>query len=443
MKFRGLIVAALVLLILGGVYYWSEHHKTTETAAKPADGPPTILKLDQASISKLEVKKRDKEPVVLEKTAGGDWRITQPKALGADQDQVMSMTGALASLDSERLVEDKASDLKRYGLDQPGLEVNITEKDNKTQKLLLGDNTPTGSAVYAALAGDPRVFTLAFYNKTKFDKGLDDLRDKRLLTVSADKISRIELTRKNQTVDFGRDKDTWQILKPQPARADSSQVDELARKLSDARMESASEEQSKDAASAFAKGTPIATARVTGPSGIQDLEVRKNKDAYYAKSSVVEGVFKVGSDLGQALEKAPEDFRNKKLFDLGFDEPNKIEWHNGAKVTVLTRAGEDWLSDGKKLDAATVWPLVGKLRELAAGKFVTSGFGTPEIQLAVTSNDGKRVEKVSVAKSADGYIAKRENEPALYQLESSAIDDIQTALDALKPAAVQASTTKK
>ena len=35
----------------------------------------------------------------------------------------------------------------------------------------MGDNTPAGNAVYVALAGDPRVFTLANYSKTSLDKG--------------------------------------------------------------------------------------------------------------------------------------------------------------------------------------------------------------------------------------------------------------------------------
>jgi hypothetical protein len=51
-----------------------------------------------------------------------------------------------------------------------------------------------------------------------------------------------------------------------------------------------SSSDSKDAASAFAKGTPVATAKLTDESGTDELQVRKNKNDYYAKSSAVEGV---------------------------------------------------------------------------------------------------------------------------------------------------------
>src|SRR5262249_2547503 len=230
MKIRGLLVAAVVFCVLAGLLYWSEHRKSDDTVKASADTPPAILKLDSSSITKIDLKKRDAEPLGLSKGDAGQWKIVEPQRYAADQDTVSSLVSSLSSLNSERLVEDKASDLKTYGLDHPAVEVEITEK-NKSHKLLVGDDTPTGSAVYAMLAGDPRVFTMASYTKNSVDKSLNDLRDKRLLTVNSDKISRLELVRKGQTLEFGRNKDDWQIVKPKPSRADSSEVGELVRKL--------------------------------------------------------------------------------------------------------------------------------------------------------------------------------------------------------------------
>jgi hypothetical protein len=245
-------------------------------------------------------------------------------------------------------------------------------------------------------------------------------------------------------IEFGRNKDEWQILKPKPLRADSFQVSELARKLTDARMDLSSSD-TKEAVSAFAHATPIATAKVTDESGTQELLVRKSQvgktqvgkgeDTYYAKSSTVEGIYKINSDLGQAVDKGVDEFRNKKLFDFGFVEPNKVELHAGSKAYFLTRSGDDWWSNGKKMDAGNVQSLVSKVRDLAADKFSDSGFANPTINLTVTSDDGKRVEKVLMAKSKDGYVAKRENDPVLYQLTSSSVDDLQNTANEVKSAA--------
>src|SRR5215467_3651677 len=436
MKTGGLYIALAVLVILAGMLYWSNRRKSSDDTSKAsADTPPTILKLDQGSIDKLEMKKKQAEPLVLTKASSGDWQITAPKPLRADQSAVTGVLSDVASLNSERLVDDKASSLAPYGLDQPALELDITEKNNQSQKLLIGNNTPTGG-VYAALANDPRVFTIATYTKTSLDKGLNDLRDKRLLPVSADHVSQIELVRKNQDIAFGRNKDAWQILKPKPYRADGAQVSELLNKLADAKMDLTGS-ASSDASSAFSKATSVATAKLTDESGTQQLEVRKDKDTYYAKSSAVDGAYKVDADLGKALDKNADDFRNKKLFDFGYNDPNHIELHNGAKAYLLTRGTggyDDWWSNGKKMDSSAE-TLVSDVRDLSASKFVDSGFSNPTIELTVTSDDGKRVEKVSLAKAGDHYVAKRENEPSLYQLDASFVDSLLTVAGDLKPSA--------
>lgn len=435
MKSHGLVIAAIVLAALMGALYWSDHHKSAENSAQAsADTPPKILTLNEADITRIDLKKNASD-VVLAKDNSGNWEMTAPKPLRVDQAAVTSMLSTLSSLSADRLLEDKAGDLAPYGLNQPGLEVAITGKDNKTKKLLIGDNTPTGSSVYAKLDGEPRVFTLASYSKSSIDKGVNDLRDKRLLPVNSDKLSLVELITRKQDIEFGRSKDEWQIVKPRPLRADATRVEDLLRSLQNATMDlSSSGDDSKKAAAAFASATLLATAKVTDPSGTQQLEVRKKKDDYYAKSSAVEGVYKVSNQLGQDLDKSLDDFRNNKLFDFGFTDPQKVEMHDGSKTYQLAKAGQDWTSNGKKMDAGTVNSFIDKLRDLSASKFVDSGFTTPVLDVTVTSNDGKRMEKVLIAKSGNDYIAKRENEPGLYEIDATAFSDLQKAASELKPA---------
>jgi hypothetical protein len=454
MKLHSLIAATVVLLALVGALYWSDHRKSTDDADKAsADASPSILKLDETSITKLELKHADGEPIVLAKQNSGNWQIIAPTVYAADQTSVSGLLSSVSSVRSERVVEDKVSDLQQFGLDHPGLEVDVTEKDNKSQQLLIGNDTPAGNAVYAMLAGDPRLYTMASYTKTGLDKPLNDLRDKRLLTTNADKISRLELVENNQEIEFGRDKDEWQILKPKPMRADNVQVGELVNKLTDAHMDLSASD--KEAVAAFAKATPVATAKVTDQSGTQEIQIREVKSGksttennmgskspaetgsatYYAKSSVVEGVYKVDAGLGQALEKKLDDFRNKKIFDFGYNDPSKIEMHDGSKAYFLTKGGDDWWTNGKKMDSSSVESFLSDLRDLSASKFVDSGFTQATIDLTVTSSDGKRVERVSVAKSGDGFVAKRENDSTLYYLDANPIDALQKAADDLKPAA--------
>ena len=437
MKGHGLLFAAVLLAALSGVLYWSNRHKAAESDVKiSADAPPKILDLKQANISKIDIKKKGSDPVELAKDGSGVWQIVSPKQYRADQNTVSSFISALASLTSERLLDANASNPAQYGLADAGYEVDVIEKDGAAHRLLIGEEAPAGSSSYVALGGDPRVFMLGSYNKTSLVKSLNDLRDKRLLVFEQDKLSRVELTAKKQDIEFGRNKEQWQIVKPKPFRADDSKVEELIRKLADAKMDlSASDDDQKKAAAAFSSGTAVATAKVTDASGTEELQVRKNKEDYYAKSSAVEGVYKIGNDLGTALDKTVDDFRNKKLFDLGFTDPQKIELHDGAKAYFLTKGGSDWFSaDGKKVDAIGAEAFIEKVRDLAASKFEESGFGATELEVTAISNTGKSVEKVLIAKDGDHYVAKRDGEPALYQLDPVVVTGLEKAAEDMKPA---------
>jgi hypothetical protein len=437
MKSTGLLIAAAVLAALTGVLYWSNNHKSVDTTTPATPASPKLVTANDADITKIEIDKKGMEQVGLAKGGDGKWEITAPIQLTADQDAVASMLSTLSGLTSERVVEDHALDLKQYGLADPSLKVELTAKDGKSQRVLLGDDTPAGNAVFASLGGDPRVFTIAGSTKSSIDKSPADLRDKRLLTVNFDKISAVDLTVKKQSIEFGRSKDAWQILKPRPLRADNFTVEDLVRRLKDAKMDltAATDADEKKISAAFASATPVATAKVTDAAGSQTLDVRKNKTDYYAKSSAVAGIYKVANDLGTGLDKGLDDFRNKKLFDFGFDDVSKVDMHDGSKTYSLVKGGADWWSNGKKMDDMSAQAFIDKFRDLAASKFVDSGFGSPLIDLTVTSNDGKRVEKVLIAKSGDKYVAKRDGEPSLYELDAKPVEDLQKSAADVKPAA--------
>jgi ribosomal protein L12E/L44/L45/RPP1/RPP2 len=433
MKPKGLLIAVVLLAVIAGAIWWSNKKQAATPAKSATDTSSKLLTIPADQFQEIRIKKLTGEVQDL-KLVDGKWRIVEPKTLAADQDTVTSMVSSLSALTADKTIEESATDLKPYGLDVPTLDITITKKDGKTAGVIVGDATPTNSGNYAKAPDSSRVYTIASFVKTGLDKSVNDLRDKRLLTFDSDKITRVELAAKGGSVEFGKNAQSeWQILKPRPLRADATQVDSLVSKLKDAKMDPlVSDDDAKKAAASYASGTKIAAATVSDSSGDQSLEVHKDTDKnYYAKSSVVEGIFKVPADIGDALDKGLDDFRNKKLFDFGFSDPNKIE----LKGATYIKSGDKWMSGAKTMDNASVQSLIDKLRDLAATKFADKSVGDPALEATVTSNAGKKVEKVTIRKQGTDYFAQREGEPSIYQLDAKPVDDLQAAASAVKEAA--------
>jgi hypothetical protein len=79
--------------------------------------------------------------------------------------------------------------------------------------------------------------------------------------------------------------------------------------------------------------------------------------------------------------------------------------------------------------------LVDKLRDVAATKFPDKAEGDVVFEATVTSNSGKRVEKVTIRKQGTEYFAQREGEPSIYELDGKAMDDLLKAASDVKEAA--------
>jgi len=438
MKMRQLLVATVVLAALAATLYWSNHRKPANDSVSASSSTVNakVISLTQDDITKLEVKKKDGDDVVLSRAGASNWKITSPKPLVADQESVSTILYNLSPMDGATLIDDKATDLKQFGLADPEAQVSATGKDGKTNTILIGDETPTADAAYVMVSGQSKVYSVSKNTKTNLDKGLKDLRDKRLMPVDFDKLTSVEITGAKLRLTFGSDDGKWTVRSPTNLRGDTSKMETIIEKLRTSTMDpSTSDADLKKAASLFASGSPVAALKATDAAGSQELQIRKTSGGYYAKTTAMDGVYKVPNELGDAVNKDAEDFREKRVFDFAEQDPDKVELHDGPKAYFLTRSGEDWWSgDGKKMDPLSVQEFLRSIRTLTAAKFTATGFSSATLSLVVTSNDGKRVEKVDISKSGNDYLAKRADGLALFELDAIAIDDLQKAVGGLKPA---------
>lgn len=435
MQGKRLLIALALLVALGGALWWSDRSEKNKANQPDPKAPPKIIDLKRLEISKIEIARAGGETTVLEIPKENEFKLTAPAVYPVDKEAAQSLLSAASDVSSDKVVEEKPQNLDEFGLSSPRVTVTVYTKDGKSRKLKIGDDVPVGGGAFAATDGDARVFLLGSYAKGNLDKTAADLRDKRLLRFVPETLARVTLARKGPAIEFFKKSEgEWSITAPKPMRANNWAVEELVRKLGEAKLDPAlTPEQSKDLEKQFASSSPVAKVTISGGEGSQTLELRKNKEGkFYARSSMVDGAHLLTDDVGKSFEKGLDEYRNKKLFDFGFSEPTRIEYKDEKRAFAAARSQDKWLRDGKTLDNVGVQSLIDKLRELSAVSWPEGGLGAPQITLSVVSNDGKRTEKVSLAKSGEKWRAQRDGEPGLYELENSAVEDLRSAAAAVK-----------
>ena len=159
-----------------------------------------VFSVESDKIEEVTIKSESGERTTLRK-AGADWQVVAPAdgaPAAADASEVSGITSNLSTLEQQRVIDENAQDLKEFGLAEPRIEVTF-KAGGEPQTLQIGAKTPTGSDVYAKIAGKPKVFLIPSYLESTFNRKTFDLRDKSALKIDAQKVDSLEIVSAGQT----------------------------------------------------------------------------------------------------------------------------------------------------------------------------------------------------------------------------------------------------
>jgi hypothetical protein len=431
---RSFLLLMVVLAGLCGYLYYDSKHELGE--GKQQEKVFAGVLSDQ--IDRLTVKSASGDQTTVEKQ-GKTWQVTQPAAVPADDAEISGITSNLASLEVQRVVDDQASDLKQYGLDPARIEVTF-KFAGKDQKLLIGQKTPTGTDVYAKVPDKPRVFLVASYLESTFNKSSFDLRDKTILKIDREKVDRMEIETPDRTVKVAKEGGDWRMSSPADARADFGAVEGIIGRLNTTPMKAITAADPADLKE-YGLDKPSATVRVTSGSAQAGLAVGKSagEGVVYAKDLSRPMVFTVESALFDELNKPADDFRVKDLFDARAFNTTRVEIARNGQTIVFEKGKDAWKQvapAAKAADTAKVEALLTAMSSARATSFAdaktATGLDKPEVTIAITFEDGQKHEKVAFArKDADAY-GRREGDATAAKIDATALDGILKAIDALK-----------
>ena len=178
--------ASLILLALLGALFL--YVKFFEKGAKKEEGQVQVFSLDRNSVTRIELKKNNKETVLIKESSSGKWMLL-PKNVLARKDVVDAMLDELSDFTAERKISEDLKNRKLFGLDKPQYFLNVFQGKSMAASVVFGDNSPVGGMVYMKEDKKPALYTVMSYRADKFNKMEQDLRELKLTFFETEKLN--------------------------------------------------------------------------------------------------------------------------------------------------------------------------------------------------------------------------------------------------------------
>ena len=445
MKLRSLIIATILLAGLLTTLHFLERGKDGDGEDSQKD---KLFAVASEEIQSITLQPTGEEPLKLQQE-GEIWKIVEPREVVADESAVFSLLGTLSGLTISDTITDTISDtgdeqpasLADYGLETPAVTVEFSTKSGSTQTLLLGDDTPTGSSLYAKAKDQSRVVTVASYVKNEFSKSLFDLREKNVLKFDTSTASRAWLQNNSGKLELVKVKDQWRLITPVEARADQFAVNDLLRQVADAKMQTVEAEDGTGKQRRFGLASPEIIFRVQDSSGEHELHVSAEKlGARYSSSSGRPTLFTVEARLATQLAKDYSELRSRDVFDMDTWSVSHLQATTPEGDLVLDKENEQWNGSGSNQapKSSDVTDLLSKLKALQATAFLPPatparyGLDQPVLRIHAVWGEKKLKETAEIGQAGDKAYARREGEPEVYEVDAEALKSAREAVNKLR-----------
>lgn len=203
-------------------------NKTDDTENEPAvhSVEPmdvyTAYKIAQTDIQKFTVKSETNN-LIVKNSGDSKWSINDIPYEKLDTSKVDSLVSNVSAMISNHEIEKEVKDLSVYGLDNPYVTIEITNKSGQIDTLLIGEKSPTLGEYFFIKKGDTTVYTIYEYKVETLVKPIIYYQSFNRFNIDVNDITEITLERYNRPTVQVRLKDNeegqsynivWEIIKP-------------------------------------------------------------------------------------------------------------------------------------------------------------------------------------------------------------------------------------
>ena len=454
MKFKTNVVVGAVFLALLAFVYIYEIKGGEERKAEAEKSKRLLAAYAPSEVRRLVVDRGD-TVLVLEK-AQEEWKLVEPMEDLADQEAVDRYLRNIDEPERERVVADSATVAEdaavaaKYGLDQPRLKVQVETAEGAMDGLHFGNDNPTDRLVYVQIGGDnAEIFTVLAWRFDNLDKGVFDLRDRRILAFEEAEVKEVRLEWTAGSIALERaGAEGWQLRVGTSVAADKEAVDGLVGDLKNGKIESFVDEEPDEALlqeRGLGEKPQLSLSLLVGEDRAEKrLRVGYAEGSgYYARDLSRKAVFLIDSTLVHKLQQDVGNLRDKEpvKFEPGDITRIELQRENETIIAEKDTAGQWGLVEpaGRKARSWKLSGMLDDLKGLEVEEFVDDqvedlaayGLDQPRIKIRLLAAGEQVLEARLEEADGDQAFLMLAGTPSVYLVEGEVLQDVDLSLDAI------------
>ena len=216
----------LVVLIFENPFGKSEHQKKVETAT------PLFPDFNKEQVTKIEIIATDGTTTLSKQN--GNWVVASMDNYPADSEGIADLLTKVGEFKNTQRVSSNREKQAEFEVDSTGVEAKLIDAQDKVlAHLFVGKITPGFLSSYVRAADSNDVYVAQGNLQSVFNKGTRTWKDRTIFDFNKGIVTELNISSPEETVELRLDAEgTWQMLKPEAAAANTTEVDNLLTTLS-------------------------------------------------------------------------------------------------------------------------------------------------------------------------------------------------------------------
>jgi hypothetical protein len=303
---RSLLTLLAAFIILVAIYM------VVKSSRDVTFHPQKFAPVDTARVDAIRIQTPTDK--VLLKKKNGEWQIEQPLTYPADSRLVRDLLSKMSALEMETdepLSQDPVRDTL-YQVGETGTQVAMAVGTDTVANFIVGKMAPDSRHTFVRRAGNNNVYSVSGLYVSQLNRKVRDWRDKTVLDIARDSISRIDLQWPNQTFSLIKVDTLWRMEGASVTPLDQPSVEHLAGAFYHFRTLEFLDGDSVRMVDFSRPDFTITVTTATGKRSFSLLQFPQDENRFYLKRDDLDAtLFIIYKGTAGVYMKRPEDFKPK------------------------------------------------------------------------------------------------------------------------------------